>query len=180
MLAAAGCTTPEERHPAALAAGSSGPVASARQEAAFVPVVRYGRYTLVELAPSAAQQDPLHQVIDVALPETAEATVGHALQHVLLRSGYRLCASQEVQALSALPLPAAHYRLGPVLLRDALLMLAGPGWDLQVDDRARRVCYLRASTPSSTASAKGSAPPVTTVARRGAIERAPLPDLTPP
>ncbi len=35
----------------------------------FVPVVRYGRYTLVELAPMAAQRDLLLQTIDVSMPE---------------------------------------------------------------------------------------------------------------
>src|SRR3546814_18565779 len=41
----------------------------------YIPVVRYGRYTLVELAPTAAQQDLLLQTIDVSMPEDARATV---------------------------------------------------------------------------------------------------------
>src|SRR3546814_20519923 len=35
----------------------------------YIPVVRYGRYTLVELAPTAAQQDLLLQNIEVSMPE---------------------------------------------------------------------------------------------------------------
>ena len=108
----------------------------------FVPVTRYGRYTLVELAPTAAQHDLLLQVVDVEVPGTLGATVGDALRHLVLRSGYRLCDEQSADLL-ALPLPAAHYRLGPVLLRDALLTLAGPVWDLQVDDGERKVCFIR-------------------------------------
>jgi type IV pili sensor histidine kinase/response regulator len=50
----------------------------------------------------------------------------------------------------ALPLPAAHYRLGPVLLRDALLTLAGPVWDLQVDDGERKVCFIRSLREAHT------------------------------
>ncbi|QDJ53065.1 hypothetical protein CBR69_05555 [Bordetella hinzii] len=108
----------------------------------FVPVTRYGRYTLVELAPTAAQHDLLLQVVDVDIPGTLGATVGDALRHLVLRSGYRLCDEQSADLL-ALPLPAAHYRLGPLLLRDALLTLAGPAWDLQVDDGERKVCFIR-------------------------------------
>lgn len=111
----------------------------------FVPVVRYGRYTLVELAPTAAQQDLLLQVVDVAVADTLHASVGDALRYVLLRSGYQLCAGRETDALQALPLPVAHYRLGPLLLRDALLTLTGPAWDLHVDDGTRRVCFVQAA-----------------------------------
>ncbi|HCF4366164.1 TPA: PilL N-terminal domain-containing protein [Pseudomonas aeruginosa] len=113
-------------------------------DAPRVPVVRYGRYTLVELVPDAAQRDLLQQVIDIAIPTTADATVGDALRHVLRRSGYRLCdADFETAALHALPLPAAHLHLGPLVLRDALLTLAGPAWDLSVDDATREVCFTR-------------------------------------
>lgn len=110
----------------------------------FVPVVRYGRYTLVELAPMAAQRDLLLQTIDVAMPEDARTTVGDGLRHVLKRSGYGLCqTAHAVIELYALPLPAAHLHLGPMTLRDALLTLAGPAWELHADDRARQVCFER-------------------------------------
>jgi type IV pili sensor histidine kinase/response regulator len=46
--------------------------------------------------------------------------------------------------LHGLPLPAAHRQLGPLFLRDALLTLAGPAWDLTVDDVARQLCFVRA------------------------------------
>ncbi|HHZ8190533.1 TPA: PilL N-terminal domain-containing protein [Pseudomonas aeruginosa] len=108
----------------------------------FIPVVRYGRYTLVELAPTAAQRDLLLQTIDVSMPEDARATVGDGLRHVLKRSGYGLCqTAHAVIELYALPLPAAHLHLGPMTLRDALLTLAGPAWDLHADDRARQICF---------------------------------------
>tara|TARA_R110002020_G_scaffold142060_3_gene314021 strand:- start:31781 stop:32287 length:507 start_codon:yes stop_codon:yes gene_type:complete len=114
----------------------------------WIPIVRYGRYTLVELVPEAAQQDLLLQVIDVSMPATLPATVGDALRYVLLRSGYTLCAADpDAAALHHLPLPAAHLRLGPLFLRDALLTLAGPAWELQVDDVARRVCFTQQPEP---------------------------------
>ena len=114
----------------------------------WIPIVRYGRYTLVELVPEAAQQDLLLQVIDVSMPATLPATVGEALRYVLLRSGYTLCeAGSDAAVFHDLPLPAAHLRLGPLLLRDALLILAGPAWELHVDDVGRRVCFTQEPEP---------------------------------
>ncbi len=130
----------------------------------FIPVVRYGRYTLVELAPTAAQRDLLMQVIDVAMPEDARATVGDGLRHVLKRSGYGLCQTAHgVIELYALPLPAAHLHLGPMTLRDALLTLAGPAWELHADDRARQICFQR---PGDSMTADNTpAPPATEAAQ---------------
>lgn len=138
---AAGCATAPLSPPPVV---SSQAVESVASPPAYVPVVRYGRYTLVELAPTEAQRDLLLQVVDVAVPETLHASVGDALRHVLLRSGYRMCDGHDADALLTLPLPVAHYRLGPVVLRDALLILAGPAWDLQVDDGTRRICFTQA------------------------------------
>ncbi|MFU1998108.1 PFGI-1 class ICE element type IV pilus protein PilL2 [Bordetella avium] len=136
---ASGCATTNAVSPAS--ASEAVDIAS-EAVAELVPVTRYGRYTLVELAPTAAQHDLLLQVVDVEVPGTLGATVGDALRHLVLRSGYRLCDEQSADLL-ALPLPAVHYRLGPVLLRDALLTLAGPAWGLQVDDGERKVCFIR-------------------------------------
>lgn len=142
LLLSGGCATSLEKPPgttltAALTTSSTTPND-------LTPVVRYGRYTLIELVPDAAQRDLLQQVIDISIPTTADATVGDALRHVLQRTGYRLCdAAPEAAALHALPLPAAHLHLGPLVLRDALLTLAGPAWDLSVDDAAREVCFTR-------------------------------------
>jgi len=113
------------------------------EESIFIPVVRQGRYTLVELEPAAAQRDLLLQVIEVALPQGIQATVGDGLRHVLKRTGWRLCeGSTAVMELDALPLPAAHLHLGPLTVRDALLTLVGSAWELCVDERARQVCFV--------------------------------------
>jgi len=137
---AAGCANSPPSPPIV----SSQAVESVASAPAYVPVVRYGRYTLVELAPTEAQRDLMLQVVEVDIPDTMHASVGDALRHVLQRSGYRLCDAHDADALLTLPLPAAHYRLGPVMLRDALLTLAGPAWDLQVDHGTRRVCFTQA------------------------------------
>jgi hypothetical protein len=50
--------------------------------------------------------------------------------------------------LYALPLPVAHLHLGPMSLRDALLTLAGPAWELHANDRTRQVCFERIGEPA--------------------------------
>ena len=114
----------------------------------FIPVIRYGRYTLVEMVPSPTQRDLMQQVIDVSVPGSYDANVGDALRYVLLRSGYRLCDTPDTHTLNALPLPAAHLHLGPLTLRDALLTLTGTdAWDLTVDTIHREVCFSRHRMP---------------------------------
>lgn len=159
LLAAltAGCATPPPPPPV--------PDEVAAPAPEYIPVVRYGRYILVELTPTAAQQDLLLQVVDVSIPDTLNANVADALRHVLQRSGYQLCNEPETDALNSLSLPAAHYHLGPLQLRDALLTLAGPARTLHVDYTARRVCFSQpldpsaevVPTPSDTAPLQGSA-----------------------
>lgn len=153
MALAAGCAggvVPEQS--ATLAAATTVPEFDSVQ----VPAVRYNRYTLVELAPTAAQRDLLSQVVEVSVPDTLHARVGDALRHLLLRSGYRLCDGADSETLLGLPLPAAHYRLGPMLLRDALLTLAGSPWRLQVDEPQRQVCFVRADAEPSEAPLSGN------------------------
>ena len=152
----AGCATPPPPSPV--------PDEVAIPQAEPIPVVRYGRYTLVELAPTTAQRDLLLQVVDVSIPDTLNASVGDALRHVLRRSGYQFCSGRETDALNTLPLPAAHYRLGPVPLREALLLLAGPSRTLQVDHVTRRVCFTLprhgdASTATNAGPQDHSTPP---------------------
>ena len=135
---AAGCATPPAPSPV--------PDEVAAPAPEYVPVVRYSRYTLVELTPTADQQDLLLQVVDVSIPGTLHASVGDALRHVLRRSGYQLCSGGATDALGSLPLRAAHHHLGPLQLRDALLTLAGPARTLHADHTARHVCFSQPHT----------------------------------
>lgn len=121
------------------------------------PELRSGRYTLVSIEPTTKQQDLLAQIIEVTIPSNLSPSVQDALHHVLQRSGYSLCpASPAVQVLFTRPLPAAHYRLGPITLRNALQVLAGPAWPLTVDEVNRSVCFTQQTTDRP-------APPLTTV-----------------
>lgn len=115
---------------------------------------RQGRFALVELEPAVGQRDLLQQIVETDAPNSLHATVGDGLHHLLARSGYRLCESDAAATLYALPLPAAHFHLGPMTLRDALSTLAGSAWKLSVDEVARVVCFSRTVEPDrSTISA---------------------------
>ncbi|WLG48591.1 PilL N-terminal domain-containing protein [Pseudomonas sp. FP1742] len=104
--------------------------------------LRYGRYTLVSTEPTTEQRDLLAQIMEVNIPSSLSPSVQDALQYVLQRSGYSLCpVTASVRVLFTRPLPAAHYRMGPIPLRSALQVLAGPAWQLTTDEVSRSVCF---------------------------------------
>lgn len=134
-----------------------------------IPVVRYGRYTLVEIVPEVWQADLLSQIIVIAIPRELggkPTTVVDAMRHVLKTSGYTLCNdAQKLDALQTLPLPAIHQQLGPLTLHDALITLAGSAWEMQLDEQNREVCFFAKGTksqdlPMTPVSPIGSATPV--------------------
>ncbi|WP_414711334.1 hypothetical protein [Spongiibacter tropicus] len=144
-LFATGCTTPSIA-PAATETPVAKTLPSIPND--WIPVARYGRYTLMSLTPRAAQHNLLLQPVQVVIPANKAATVGEALNEVLRHSGYSLCdSSAEVSVLYDLPLPAPHRHLGPLLLYDALRTLAGAAWVLAVDNTTRQVCFTRRGAP---------------------------------
>ena len=114
--------------------------------------LRYGRYTLVSTKPTTEQRDLLAQIIEVSIPSSLSPSVQDALQYVLQRSGYSLCpVTASVRVLFTRPLPAAHYRLGPIPLRSALQVLAGPAWHLTTNEINRSVCFEQQKTDAGVA-----------------------------
>lgn len=107
-------------------------------------VVRYGRYTMVSTEPDAGQRDLMAQIIDVTIPSSMNPSVRDAMLYVVDRSGYALCSpsAQHVEILYTRPLPAAQYKLGPMTLRNTLQVLAGPAWQVKVDEVNRQVCFV--------------------------------------
>ncbi|WP_273822921.1 PilL N-terminal domain-containing protein [Pseudomonas asplenii] len=150
-IALTGCVSPEPPPASTGLSDSAGallPVVSRDRplHPELSPPLRMARYTLVNTAPRADQLDLLRQVIDIRIPDHLNPSVQDAMIHVLRRSGYRLCPAPEgVQVLYAHPLPAAHYRLGPITVSNALLALAGPAWQVEIDERARRICFSATS-----------------------------------
>jgi type IV pili sensor histidine kinase/response regulator len=103
-----------------------------------------GRYTSIEPVATSQQADLLSVVVTVNFTDQVN-TVGDAMHHILLRSGYRLAS--QVSSDPALPilldssLPLVHRTLGPIRIDNALSTLAGPAWDLVVDPVNRLVSF---------------------------------------
>ncbi|ARD11569.1 hypothetical protein H2239_19120 [Pseudomonas savastanoi pv. savastanoi] len=108
------------------------------------PTVRYGRYALVNTAPEAEQRDLMAQIIDVSIPPNMHPSVQDAMQYVISRSGYALCppTTDHLNILFTRPLPSAQYKLGPMSLRNTLQVLAGPAWQVKVNEVTRDVCFV--------------------------------------
>lgn len=144
----AGCATPDTAPPAAGSDSSRNPELLQPdlypKGAVSEPQVRYGRYTLVNTAPETEQRDLMAQIIDVSIPASMKPSVRDAMQYVVNRSGYSLCGPEQghVNILYTRPLPAAQYKLGPMSLRNTLQVLAGPAWQVKVDEVMRSVCFV--------------------------------------
>mgnify|MGYP001815154482 CR=1 FL=1 len=108
--------------------------------------LQVGRYSLITAAPTEAQAELLAATLTVRIPERIQ-TVGEAVPYLLQRSGYRLATTESIgpdtDALFALPLPAVHRNLGPMTLRDALEILAGPAFHLVQDPVHRLITFER-------------------------------------
>ena len=150
LLLLAGCSSSPQKLQQRDAAVPTPSVAVTRNVQTVTPdeyartpeVVRYDRYLLVSTDPMAAQRDPLSQIIDIRIPSSLHPTVADALRYTLKQSGYSLCATGPANGvLYRQPLPAVQYQLGPMRLRTALQVMAGPAWQLEVDDVQRVVCH---------------------------------------
>ncbi|TYG35306.1 hypothetical protein FW755_09480 [Lonepinella koalarum] len=114
-------------------------------------IVRYGRYTLVSTSPEMGQRYLLDQLVTVKVPQRNKkifnATVEQGLNTTLKNTGLTLCTGYaqttpaEVQTLFSRSLPQVHYQFGPMKLREALQMLAGPAYKLTLNDIQRTVCF---------------------------------------
>jgi len=105
---------------------------------------RVGRYTTVAPTATPSQHNLLSVVVDISFSSNI-TTVGDALTHLLLRSGYRLAdmaaSDPYLPILFTRPLPHVHRKLGPITLKNALTALAGPAWHLSVDPVNRLISY---------------------------------------
>jgi type IV pili sensor histidine kinase/response regulator len=115
---------------------------------------------LANTRPTLEQRQPLYQLINVQIAPALHATVGEALHHVLQHSGYSLCPeSPAVTRLFHRPLPAVQHDLGPISLLDALTIIGGPAWRLDIDPVERSLCYaLRLPPPEPPFSTLEAAP----------------------
>jgi len=102
------------------------------------------RYMTVTNKPLSSQRDLLSQTIQIRFQQSVQ-NIGDAINHLLRYSGYSLV--MENQRGGALkntlqkPLPLVDRELGPMSLKDALIILAGPAFTLVEDPLNREVDF---------------------------------------
>jgi type IV pili sensor histidine kinase/response regulator len=113
------------------------------RDASRVEVMRGGRYALVTANATLQQRNLLEQTVNISIPVSMNPSVEDGLRYTLQHTGYSLCAPQgePQELLYSRALPAAHFRLGPMPLRETLQVLAGSAFEVQADPIARTICY---------------------------------------
>lgn len=107
-----------------------------------IEVTRVDRYVLVNIDPTEAQRDPLQQLVEIKIPSSKRATVADGMRLALNRTGFTLCAANFANStLYSQPLPTIHHDMGPMRVSDALQVMAGEAWQLEIDRVQRVVCH---------------------------------------
>lgn len=106
--------------------------------------IRIGRYTSAKAASSDEQENLLNVVIQTEIPAKI-LTVGEAIRFLLMRSGYSLAPieaqGKHVPQLLNKPLPHAHRKVGPIMLKDALGMIVGNAYWMSADPVHRLIAF---------------------------------------
>lgn len=118
------------------------------------------RYTTTAADPPAELAEPLQVVVSLSYPRSTVATVGDAVRHTLVRTGYRLAEAEallpEVVAFLRLPLPESQRQIGPYRVLSVLDVLGGSAWVWHSDPR-KRLVWLSAAESAATSASKGLA-----------------------
>ncbi|GKS92653.1 hypothetical protein [Acidovorax sp. SUPP2539] len=135
--------------------------------------VRTGRYSTQQAVPVASASDPLAVFATITFPRQQVRTVGDAVRHTLLRTGWQMvdvaALSPEAARFLMLPLPESQRVLGPYRVQDILDLLLGTTWQWHHDPVQRRLWFT--VTPAYAQLTQAS----TTAASVGAITK-PVPD----
>ncbi|MDE0310052.1 MAG: TcpQ domain-containing protein [Acidiferrobacterales bacterium] len=99
------------------------------------------RYTVYAYTAESNEEDLLSTIVETTFPARI-ATVGSAIDYVLLRSGYRHVPTDAVSDALLLTLPQVHRSIGPVDTRTALQTLIGSSWNL-LEDQTKRVIWFQ-------------------------------------
>ena len=106
--------------------------------------IRVGRYSSAAAVNTRQQENLLEVVVDTEIPNQ-EKTVGQAINFLLLRSGYTLAVPEiqgkHIKQFLNKKLPQIHRKIGPVMLKDALMMLVGKAYWMKVDPVHRLIAF---------------------------------------
>jgi type IV pili sensor histidine kinase/response regulator len=116
--------------------------------------IQIGRYTTQQSVPEADASNPLEVYARISFPRATVITIGDALRHTLLRTGYSLPQTPEQNVYEYnflnLPLPESQRTLGPFKVTDILKVLIGSAWDMRQDDVQRLVTLSLSQRYAST------------------------------
>ena len=141
----------------ALSAAVCAPLTATAEESRAVPTdyhfghivdqgrMQVGRYTTAAARPEAEASNPLDVYVQITYPRQTVSTVGDAIRHTLMRSGWNLvdrsALSPQAVHLLTLPLPDSQRTLGPYSLRTVLNVLTGRTWAWK-EDAVRRLVWF--------------------------------------
>lgn len=115
------------------------------------PLTQTGRYSVMSVAPSAGQREPLSVTADIIIPDNIER-IGDAIRWLLRDSGYRLAAdrvlTQEAKAMLELPLPSVHRHFTPLPLTTVIALMVGPSFYPVQDPVHRLIAFEQCDTGS--------------------------------
>lgn len=104
-----------------------------------------GRYSTQSGEPPPDAAEPLDVVAQVSFPRATVRTIGDALHHVLMRTGYTLVEPSELTPEAAsfltLPLPESQREIGPYRVTKIVDVLLGGTWRWHRDPLRRRLWF---------------------------------------
>lgn len=104
-----------------------------------------GRYSTRSVQPSPAAAEPLAVVVQLSFPRQQVVTIGDAVRHTLLRTGFTLvepvALAPEAARFLLLPLPESQRELGPWSVQAVLDVLLGAPWHWHHDPLQRRIWF---------------------------------------
>ena len=104
-----------------------------------------GRYTTQTADPPPGAGEPLDVVAQISFPRAQVRTIGEAVRHTLLRTGYTLAddaqLTPEADQFLALSLPESQREVGSYRVQAILDVLLGPTWEWHSDPVRRRLWF---------------------------------------
>jgi type IV pili sensor histidine kinase/response regulator len=107
--------------------------------------MQIGRYSTQATTPQSTDARPMAVIAQIHFPRSTVVTVGDAIRHTLMRTGYRLVPLDRLKPYQRefldLPLPESQRVVGPYPVNTILATLLGEAWDLKADPLSRQVWF---------------------------------------